>query len=416
MATITQVSDTRAQEVLKTVRPKRRAWLWVVTALILVALAVGGAWMWKGSSAPPPVQWQTTAVERGDIVMSATATGNLEPSRTVEIGAEISGRIASVEVDYNDQVKKGQILARIDTETLENDLTQAQASLQASRADIQRSNATFEEARAQEKRLEQLSQHGGVAPADLDSARAARSRASADIQSAQAQRKLNQAKVERAQTQMDKAIITSPIDGVVLERSIEPGNTIAASLQSPSLFLLAEDLSHMELHVSVDEADVGLVKPGQSATFTVDAWPERTFQAKVAKIYLSPTVTSNVVTYTAVLEVNNDDNLLLPGMTAEATITTEKREGALRVPNAALRFTPPSTGQEEGFSMGPRPPGMKRNSSKKSGPQVYVLEQGQPRKVPVRVGRSDGRYTEILSGDLEEGAQVILGQAPQEAP
>jgi HlyD family secretion protein len=389
-------------------RAGRLIWLLVLAALV----AIAGWWLWPGDG---EVQWQTHNLDRGDMVLTATATGSLEPKSEVSVGAEISGLITQVLVDENDPVTEGQVLALFDTDELEVALEQAEAQLALSRASVAEAEATLEEARVDERRISALRERGTTAQAELDAAIATRKRAEARLAYALASVRQAEAAVLQARTRLEKAVITSPINGVVLQRSIEPGNTVAASFQTPVLFLLAEDLKAMELHVSMDEADVGRVKAGQTATFTVDAWSGREFSAEVLKVHLYPVVENNVVTYTTVLSVDNSEGLLKPGMTATATIETGRREDVLRVPNMAFRFTPPVTDGGGGglFSH----PGA-RAGSNRSGPSntVWVLRDGEPSRVVVQTGASDGRYTELPGDELTEGDAVITGMQAAVTP
>lgn len=422
------------EKILAKAKPK--PWRKFLVILILALGAVAG-WRWysQAATAQERPQWETATVDKGDMIVTAAATGNLKPRSQVDIGAEVSGRIATVEVDFNDEVKKGQILAKFDTELLEQSLEQARRAMAVELASAKRAQATLEEAKANESRVNTLFGRGGASQAELDSARAQLKRAQADVESTRAQQRVSQLKVSQAQTNLDRAIIYSPIDGVVLQRNVEPGNTVAASLQSPNLFILARDLSEMELHVAIDEADVGMVKADQPASFTVDAYPDRTFEAKVSRVHLFPTTTNNVVTYTAVLEVDNKEGVLRPGMTAMATITTQTRQDVMRVPNSALRFSPRQGASASGGMMSfLRPPGGRRpsggsGSSGKAaasggGAVVWTLEaqptkgQGdkaqaevsQPKRIALKVGRTDGLYTEVLSDEIKVGDVVLVGQ------
>ncbi len=404
-----------ADEVNRVIRSERKRgragrllWLLLLSAL----LALAGWWLWPDDG---EVQWQTHVLDRGDMVLTATATGSLEPKSEVSVGAEISGLITRVLVDENDLVTEGQTLALFETDELEVALEQAEAQLALSRASVAEAEATLQEAQVDERRISALRERGTTAQAELDAAIAARKRAEAKLAYARASVRQAEASVLQARTRLEKAVITSPINGVVLQRSIEPGNTVAASFQTPVLFLLAEDLKAMELHVSMDEADVGLVEAGQSATFTVDAWSGREFSAEVLKVHLYPAVENNVVTYTTVLSVDNSDGLLKPGMTATATIETGRREDVLRIPNMAFRFTPPATDSGGGglFSH----PGA-RAGGNRAGPSntVWVLRDGQPTRVVVQTGASDGRFTELPGDELAEGDAVITGMQAAEQP
>lgn len=378
--------------------------------LVLAALVVGALawWFWPTQ---PAVQWQTHALDRADMLLSATATGNLQPKSEVSVGAEISGIIGQVSVAENDSVRKGQILAKFNTDELNVALQQATAGLALARASASEAAATLQEATVDERRTRDLAEEYFLSQATLDAAVATSKRARAKTAHARATIQQAEASVSQARTRLEKAVITSPIDGVVLKRNIEPGTTVAASFQTPELFLLAEDLRQMELHVSMDEADVGMVKAGQVATFVVDAWPGRLFKATVLKVYLYPTVENNVVTYTTVLSVDNSEHLLQPGMTATATIITGERKQALRVPNMAFRFRPPASGETGGglFSL---PADRLKDAPAASANTIWVLKGDQPQRVLVRTGYTDGQYTEVFSDELSVGDQILIGGGP----
>lgn len=371
-----------------------------IVLLVIIALIW---WLWPREQ---PIQWQLHTLDRGDMVLSATATGNLQAKSEITVGAEISGLIREVLVEENDQVDKGDVLARFNTDELQVSLQQADARLALARASVKEAEASLEEAQLNLQRSKALVKNGSVSQAEFDSLKAAQSRASAKLSYAHASVREAEASVSQANTRLQKAVITSPINGVVLQRNIEPGNTVAASFQAPELFLLAEDLSQMELHVSLDEADVGQVKAGQQASFTVDAWPSQSFSAEVLKVHLYPSIENNVVTYTTVLGVDNSDNLLQPGMTATATITTGRRDQVLRVPNMAFRFTPPAEQQGGGlFSH----PASRNNGKGGSNNTVWLLRDAQPQRLLIATGFSDGRYTEVLSDELKAGDQIVTG-------
>ncbi|MEQ8859302.1 MAG: efflux RND transporter periplasmic adaptor subunit [Pseudomonadales bacterium] len=399
--------DDMADEVRAVLRSEHKRGRLGLTAWAAAVVAVAALitwWLWPRTET---VVWQAHVVDRGDMLLTATATGNLEPKREVTVGAEISGLITEVLVTENDPVRQGQVLARFDTEELAVNLEQAEARLALAVASVTESEATLEEARLDEQRTQGVFDRGLAPEADLDRARAARERAAARVSSSQASVREARASVSVARTRLGKAVITSPIDGVVLDRNIEPGNAVAASFQTPQLFLLAEDLRQMELHIALDEADVALVEAGQPATFAVDAWPNEAFEARVLEVYLYPTVENNVVTYTTVLSADNADGRLKPGMTATATITTGERPDVLRVPNQALRFKPPQLDTAVGIQFGP--PGRSTQREADSGSTVWRLRDGQPQRVPIRTGHTDGRYTEVLSDELAAGDEILIG-------
>jgi HlyD family secretion protein len=395
--------------------------LLVWTGVLAVLVVIGGAW-WLTRSADG-VRYETQVAQRGDLTVTVSATGNLQPTKEVDVGIEVSGTIRSVDVDYNDKVKVGQVLARLDTTKLEAQRLQAQAALEAARAKVQQAQAGAQEARAQLSRLKQVQAlSGGKVPAqhELDTAQAGLERAQADEASAHAAVAQARATLEATQTDLSKAVIRSPINGVVLKRSVEPGQTVAASFQAPVLFTIAEDLSQMELQVDVDEADVGSVKAGQSATFTVDAYPGRTYPARIKTVYYGSETVEGVVTYKAVLTVDNADLSLRPGMTATAVITVNQVHNAVLVPNAALRFTPPArTATPEGSSRGGgligrlfRPPhfNVKRPENTKGPNQrVWTVRDGVLQPLDIITGATDGTMTEVKSGALEPGMPVVTG-------
>jgi HlyD family secretion protein len=375
------------------------------------------------------VQFKTQSASRGDITMKVSATGNLEPTNQVDVGSELSGIIETVEVDHNDQVKVGQVLAKLDTDKLEAQVLQSKAALESARAQVLQAQATLKETRLELQRLKKAYElSGGKVPSqyDLDAAEAALARAQADEASAKAQVAKAQATLKAEKTDLAKAAIRSPINGIVLSRSVEPGQTVAASLQAPVLFTLAENLTQMELHVDVDEADVGQVKEGQEAMFTVDAYPEKTFPARITQVRYGSQNTDGVVTYETVLKVDNSNLLLRPGMTATAEITVQKVTNAILVPNAALRFTPParkevkkkkrSDGGGVMSKLMPRPPRSQKTSSNtypgtagtSPNRRVWTLNGGHLVPIPVTTGATDGIMTEIVEGDIAPGMELVV--------
>ena len=483
--------------------------------VVLVALAVAAAaiWFWKGRGAGGDEQrFRTAAVEQGDIRVAISATGTLSALSTVDVGSEVSGKVDEVLVDFNDPVRKGQIIARIDPSTFEAQIAQGDASIANARAGLQTAHAALRNAELDYGRKARLVEQKLIARGDLDQAQAARDQARAQVNSAEAQIRQQQASTQNFRLNLGRTVIRSPVDGVVLNRSVEPGQTVAASLQAPVLFKIAEDLVRMEIVLAVDESDIGQVKQGQSVSFTVDAFPDRQFRGKVSQVRLSATNTNNVITYPVVVAVDNSDQVLLPGMTTNAEIEVSRRDNVLKAPNAAMRFKPPvddaaqaqaqAQARQRGGGMsddlpkiasalqldaaqqtafddalakmreriaartatppqgqsggalfgggrpgGSGPPGgggnnasgamrqrmLERFNQQFGGfraalrePQrqqwdaainalvgarrapVYVLAEGKPKQVMVRVGASDGSSTEI-SGDIKAGDQVIIG-------
>ncbi len=363
---------------------------WVLTIALLLLVGAFIYW-WISSGSSMPVQYQVQEVVQGNLTLTVTATGNLEAVNTVEVGSEVSGLVDAVYADFNDRVEKGQILAALNIDKLQAEAMKASASLSAAEAAYNQAVATLHEQSLATGRSEQLAEQAFVSEQALESSRAALKRADAAVASAYAQIEVSQANQDVAQTNLGKAEIRSPIDGVVLSRDIEPGQTVAAAFQTPVLFLLAEDLTKMELQVDVDEADVGQVAEGQRATFTVDAYPDKVFPAQITSLHFASQMISGVVTYKAELSVDNDDLLLRPGMTATADITTQTVENALLVPNSALRFTPP--GYEQEVSSGE--------------PVVWTLRDDAPVSIGVKTGPTDGIQTVITPRDITTHMQLL---------
>lgn len=402
----------------------RRPALWA--GALLLVLVAAGLWWWqahKTANAAPSFTTQTVA--RGNLTLTVTANGTLQPTRSISIGSELSGTVLKVNVDVNDRIRKGQVLVELDTAKLRDQILRSRASMAAANARVAQTVATVKEAKAGLARFEEVARlSGGKVPskAELDGSRATLARAIADEASARASVADAQAALSTDQTNLSKASIVAPTDGVVLTRNVDPGNAVAASLQAVTLFTVAEDLTQLRLWVYVDEADVGAVKVGQNATFTVSAYPTRQFPARVTRVGFGSTITDNVVTYLTYLDVDNADLSLRPGMTATATITATQRKDVLLVPNSALRFSPTAAAsvaaatKSIGVSLMPRMP---RSGTRKSAAtdastaaakQVWVLRDGQAVSVAVTPGISDGRMTEITGGDLKAGMQVITDQ------
>ena len=392
----------------------------------MVATA-GGVFFWRSkSSKAKGVRYLTAAAQIGDLKETVTATGTLKGLDSVDVGSQISGKITKINVDFNDHVSVGQVLAEIDTAQLQSRVEQSKAQVNAADASVLLAKATQAQTKAQYLRALDLSQKGLISSKDLDTAKADADRAGASIASASAQATLARASLKDVQTQLSYAVIRSPIDGIVLSRLVEPGQTVAASMSAPILFTLARDLTQLRLYVDIDEADVGKVKEGQIANFLVDAWNGHAFSSKVVSVHNLPTAGQTVVTYQAVLSVDNSELLLRPGMTATATITTDERKGVLLVPNAALRFSPPASAKGSsaaggipflggGMPSAPRTGGGgsgRARGAKKvitaadSQGLVYVLQDAGPKRTVVEIAGTDGEHTEIKSG-LSAGARVI---------
>lgn len=413
-------------------RPRWRRWAkyWVPGLLLLVLALVLSQCMGGGGK----TNYITQDVTRASLDIEVTATGNLRPTNQIEIGSETSGRIDEIYVDVNDRVARGQIIARINTDVIDDQIVQAQANLRSAQASVDQARATLGYDKAQLARLQEVSRlSGGKVPSlsEMEIAEANVARDEAALASAQASVASAQAQLSSSQTNRNRAIIRSPVAGVVLARQVEPGQTVAASFNTPTLFVVAEDLSQMQLRVSIDEADVGDVQQGQKASFTVDAYPGRKFPAVVERVDLASantttaatTGTSTVVTYEARLTVANADGLLRPGMTASASISTASTGEQLLVPNAALRFRPPQAEDSAGgVQLQPgRQFGLERGTQEAkigsgSRQTVYVLQaDGTLKPIVVTTGRSDGSLTAVTSDELKQGMKIVTGVKAQGA-
>jgi HlyD family secretion protein len=397
--------------------PKR----WLNTAILAAVAVIIALVFWKGSHSSSAMQYKTQEVQRGDLTVIVTATGTLEPTNKVDVGIEVSGTIKTVEADYNDNVKVGQILAKLDTSKLEAQVKQSKASLESAKSKVLQAQATVSETRsklAQLRKVQELSNNKVPSQTEIDAAEAAFERALADEASAKADVSQSQATLDVNQTDLYKAVIRSPVNGVVLTRSVEPGQTVAASFTTPVLFTLAEDLTKMDLHVNVDEADVGQIQEGQKATFSVAAYPNRIFEARIIQARYGSSTTSGVVTYETVLKVDNSELLLRPGMTATADIIVKKIEKAILIPSAALRFTPPveeekkpSTGLVDAIL--PRPPKSKAqqrdDTTGKNEKRIWTLRDGKLSAVSITtIGSANGGMTEVVAGDIQPGMAVVV--------
>jgi HlyD family secretion protein len=370
----------------------KRAWL--VWTAVLVAVSVAAVAYWNSRNADAPEDhYRFVAAERGAIAQIVSASGTLQPTAQVNIGTQVSGTIARVHTDFNRPVKAGQVLAEIDPALFNSALKQAQANLQSAQAQLQL-------ARANEERTRSLVERTFVSAQQLDSARQSREAAEAQVAVALAQ-------LERARTDLDNTIIRAPVDGVVVDRKIDVGQTVAATFQTPSLFVIARDLGELEIHASVSEADIGAVREGLPVEFRVDAHFDRRFAGRVRQIRLNPKSEQGVVTYNVVIGADNPERLLLPGMTARVDIVVARVDDALKVANAALRFRP--TPEDVGKDTGDRTAHtVKAEEDRAGGARVYRLRDGKPEAVPVKTGISDGRSTALLGGAVQPGDRLIV--------
>jgi HlyD family secretion protein len=397
--------------------------------LLIIVICAAGAYFFLLPKCPPGgpdagISFKTAPAAVTDIHVTVSATGTLEPTNEVEVGSELSGTVQEVFADYNDQVTEGQVLARLDIADLQAQVRKSKASLASARASVRQAHATVEETRLKLKNLKKVRElSGGKVPAqtDMDEAQANYTRAQADQASAEAGVAEVQASLDSTLTELSKADIISPVNGVVLTRDIEKGSTVAASFEAPVLFTLAEDLSKMKLNVDVDEADIGVVKEGLDAHFTVDAYPQRQFAAKIQQVRFNATTTDGVVTYETIMTCDNGDLALRPGMTATADIIVKQADQVLSIPSAALRFSMPKPGENSSspsllrmFLPGPprrgnRPAKHVTVTGGKDQETVWILDENKrPRPVPVKVGLTDGVNTQILEGQITQGTKVIV--------
>lgn len=384
-------------------------------ASMIIALIFGYS-MWNSSGNNSNLKYETEDAIRGDLIIKVTATGTVEPTNTVDVSSELSGTLLKVNVDYNSIVKAGDILAELDAEKVNANVESAKAKLAAARAKVKTADITASEMKLVYERKKKLQKRKISTQHDLDAAKANYDRAIAAIDSSKADVLTAVAELKLQKTDLSKTKIYSPINGIILARAAETGQTVASSLTAPVLFTIAEDLTQMEVQVDVDEADVGKIKSGQKATFTVDAYPDEIFEAQIRELYFGSEIVQSVVTYKAILTTGNPDLLLRPGMTATAEIIIKELKGIISVPNAALRFAP-ATENETADNRSildkllPGPP-IRRKSSVKtatgSNRTVWVLENGQPIKIPVEIGSTDGNYTQILKGAIKADQAIII--------
>jgi len=418
---------------------------WWVWCLLVVVLAAGGfAYSsWSQKTAEPA--FRTAKIEKGSLTAAVAASGTLQPVVSVQVGSQVSGQLKEVLVDFNSQVTKNQLIARIDPESFEYRVRQAEADLDAARAQVATQQAliaaqraaqsqvevTLADARRDMARKQQLVDKNFISAAELDKARAALNAQAEQLKAAEAQVevaranagsaaavvKQRSAALAQARIELERTAIRAPVNGIVIKRSVDKGQTVAASLQAPELFIIAENLNDMRVDTSIDESEIGKIKTGQTATFTVDAFPGKVFDGAVRQVRKSAQVVSNVVTYLVDVSAPNPALLLLPGMTANVRIVTDVREGVLKVPNAALRFRPPLQPEDKAAMTSGRPPGTSRGAATggarggSSGSRIYHLDAGKLVPVVVQLGVSDGLMTEVISPAVSEGMEVVVGTA-----
>jgi HlyD family secretion protein len=401
---------------------------------VATGLGVAG-WRWSAGGQRQKVQLESVAVERGRIVAKVTATGTLSALVTVQVGSQVSGRVAELRADFNSEVKRGDLIAKIDPQLFQAAVEQARANLQAAQGNLAKARAQAVDGQRQADRSRTLAEKKLIAQADLDTAQSNADALAAQVQAAEGSVAQSRASLHQAEVNLNYTDIRSPTSGVVISRSVDVGQTVAASLQAPTLFVIAEDLKKMQVDTSVAEADVGRLEPGMAASFTVDAYPAQVFKGKVRQIRNAPQTVQNVVTYDAVIDVENPDLRLRPGMTANVTFVYAEKQDVVRIPNAALRFKPPPSllaegggrggaraGKPEGAGGGagaaPAAGGAARPGGKgEGGPEtpdrrtVWLLKEEKPSPVRIRTGISDGSFTEVVEGALQAGDVVITDAA-----
>lgn len=386
--------------------------LWIAGLCLLVA--AGFAYYVRVDVSAAPTQLTFDAVSRGDVVVTVEATGTLQPLDTVQVGTQVSGTIATIGTDFNQIVKRGQVLATLDPAIYQSQIDQAKANVIRLEAEVERAQVQYEDAALRLKRAEQLAAEQLLAQQEVDTARSTTRVAQTSLTGARAQLNQAQAALTQANVNLSHTVIKAPADGIVLNRAVEAGQTVSAGLQAPTLFVIARDLKRLELQARVDESDIGGVKPGAPVVFTVDAYPRREFAGTVRLVQLQPQTVQNVVTYTTVIDVPNDDELLKPGMTSTVSIQIDRADNALKVPAAAVRFVPTEQILKEFPAANADPAVSDQPAGRRRAAAVWQLVDGRLHRIPVRVGVSDGTQIAISSGQLNEGASIVTGVARSE--
>jgi HlyD family secretion protein len=387
--------------------------------ILTVALLISGIAGFFYLKRTPEVSYKTVKIERGAIVSTVAATGNLSAVTTVQVGTQVSGTIQKLYVDYNSRVKKGQAIAEIDPSLFNASVEQSQGNFLSADANLQKARVTLADAERTYNRNRKLLADGIISQGDMDVAETAFQSAKAGVKAAEGSVAQTRGALLQSKTNLRYSVIRSPVDGVIISRAVDVGQTVAASFQTPTLFTIAQDLTKMQIEVSVDEADISRIKLDQKATFTVDSYPEQSFKGKVVQIRNAPIITQNVVTYITVVNVDNSDLKLKPGMTANVSIEVAKKDDVLKLPPAALRFKPKSKTEESKQARpagstpgsGPREGGGKPGGRKGAGgQQVYTLKDNKPVAVPVKTGIANNSAIELLESTLKEGDEVITEQ------
>ncbi|MFA7405958.1 MAG: efflux RND transporter periplasmic adaptor subunit [Pelobacteraceae bacterium] len=394
-----------------------KKYLIIFVGIILIG-GIAGYFFYKRT---PEVTYKTAKIERGTIVSTVAATGNLSAVTTVQVGTQVSGTIQKLYVDYNSRVKKGQSIAEIDPSLFNASVEQSQGNFLSAEANRQKATVALADAERTYSRNKKLLSDGIISQSDFDGAETALQTAKASVKAAEGSIAQTRGALMQSKTNLRYSIIRSPVDGVVISRAVDVGQTVAASFSTPTLFTIAQDLTKMQIEVSVDEADISRIQLHQKATFTVDSYPEQTFRGKVIQIRSAPIITQNVVTYVVVVSVDNSDLKLKPGMTANVSVEVAKNDDVLKLPPAALRFKPKGKGDEakakgngaadRSGTSGQRPAGGGRvGSGKGRGQQVYLLKEGKPVAIAVKTGIANNSSIELVEGDLKEGDEVIIEQ------
>lgn len=386
----------------------------LIVGPILIIAALSAYFLIKRT---PEISYKTAKIERGTIVSTVAATGNLSAVTTVQVGTQVSGTIQKLYVDYNSRVKKGQAIAEIDPSLFNASVDQSQGNFLNAEANLQKARVNLLDAERTFNRNRKLLADGIISQGDFDASETALQSARAGVKAAEGAVAQTRGSLQQAKTNLRYSVIRSPVDGVVISRAVDIGQTVAASFQTPTLFTIAKDLTKMQIEVSVDEADISRVRMDQKASFTVDSYPEQQFKGKVVQIRNAPVITQNLVTYVVVVNVDNTDLKLKPGMTANVSIEAARKDDVLKLPPAALRFKPKNGTDDGGKGKGGTPQtggareaGGKPGGRKGGSQQVYVLREGKPVAVPVKTGIANNSAYELLEGDLAEGSEVIVEQ------
>lgn len=387
----------------------------IILTVVLLISGIAGFFYLKRT---PEISYKTTRIERGTIVSNVTATGNLSAVTTVQVGTQVSGTIQKLYVDYNSRVKKGQVIAEIDPSLFNASVEQSQGNFLSAEANLQKAKVALADAERTYNRNKKMLADGIISQGDFDAAETAWQSARSSVMAAEGSVAQTRGALMQSRTNLRYSVIRSPVDGVIISRAIDVGQTVAASFQTPTLFTIAQDLTKMQIEVSVDEADISRIVLGQKVTFTVDSYPEQSFKGKVVQIRSAPIIVQNVVTYIVVVNVDNSDLKLKPGMTANASVEVARRDNVLKLPPAALRFKPKTKGEEPkekrqaaGAPAGARDAGGKAGGRKSGGgQQVYILKENKPVAVPVKTGISNNSAIELFESSLKEGDEVIIEQ------